>query len=171
MKRRRLPLNSFEDGTLKWLYLVRRIPVDRYDHRPSDLRELTRDFNGLTDRQDSSDEILHYMRTMRKKRLWVRFDGNHLRLSAIIGDKVAADKVPVLCKIYSEIGLGLDNYSYYREKLTELEKCFFEETGIKCQGPILVGALTELRKAGVLPKVGPTDKGEFNDFDAAEGIG
>src|SRR5689334_15691454 len=67
MRRKCIRLNPIEHSTLARLYEDRRIATDRYMHRPKDLRDLTNTFNGLTDRHDSPEDILHYMQTQRRR--------------------------------------------------------------------------------------------------------
>jgi hypothetical protein len=163
-------LNPVEHETLARLYLERRIATDRYMHRPNDLRELTCAFNGLTGREDTPEDVLHYMQTKRRRGgLWPTFDGTHRRLPVVLGRLVAPDHVEVLKALYTEFGVGAERFAQDRALSLELERRFFEETGQRKRGYVLGTAMMELRKEGSLPKLDPRPDG-FDDFEAVEGL-
>jgi len=161
-------LNPIEHETLERLYVERRIATDRYMHRPNDLRELSASFNGLTGREDTPEDILHYMQTQRRRRgLWPTLDGTHLRLPVVLGRLVDPDQVDVLKRLYPEFGVGAERFAQDRVLSLQLERRFFEETNQRKRGYVLGTAMMELRKEGAMPKLESRNDG-FNDFDAAE---
>jgi hypothetical protein len=171
-RKRCLQLNPFEHETLCGLYLARQIASDRYLHRPDDLRALTEAFCALTDRSDRPEEILHYLVSKRKQGKLPRHDGNHLRLPVVLGRSVDDEHVPVLIELYHEFGKGAETYGYDRALALQLERRFFERTGVRKRGILLATALMELRKDGQLPPLGPRpDHGGFTDFEQAEDAG
>jgi hypothetical protein len=170
-RRRAIRLNPSERATLEGLYLGRKIATDRYQHRPLDLSDLTNAFNGLTGRDDSPQEVLHYMRTNRKAGTWPTLNGSHRRLPTLLGELIADDLIPRLIEVYVSIGVAVDNFGHDLELATELERRFVEATGIRKPGILLATVLMELRKDSRLPKIGQhPDDGGFRDLDAAEGM-
>lgn len=169
-QRRSIRLNPFEHETLARLYLARRIATDRYMHRPNELRDLTADFNGLTGREDTPQEILHYMQTKRRsKNQWPKLNGTHIRLPLVLGRLVEPEHVEVLCRLYAEFECGPETFVQDRDMAVRLERRFEQATGIRKRGYVLATAMIELRKDGLLPKHGRRRRG-FDDFDAAESM-
>jgi len=170
MRRKCIRLNPIEHSTLERLYEDRLIATDRYMHRPNDLRDLTNTFNALTDRQDSPEDILHYMQTKRRRAgQWPTFDGNHRRLPVVLGNLIEAEFIPVLKTLYVEIGKGAEKFLHDRELGHLLERRFFEMTGVQKRAFVLATAMLELRKDGLMPNLPGLEK-PFNDFDQAEGM-
>ena len=170
MKRRNCTrLNPIEHDTLARLYEERLIATDRYMHRPGDLRDLTETFNGLTDREDTPEDVLHYMQTKRRKAgQWPTLDGNHRRLSVVLGNLIEPDFIDVLKALYTELGRGAEAFVQDRALALVLERRFFEITGVQKRAFVLATAMMGLRKDGMLPCIERRVQG-FNDFDAAEG--
>lgn len=170
-RRKCINLNPIEHDTLARLYVARRIATDRYMHRPDDLRDLTATFNGLCDRLDTPEEILHYMQTKRRtKDAWPTLDGTHLRLPVVLGRLIDPDHVLVLIELYTEFGKGAEAFVQDRELSVALERRFYERTGVRKRGYVLATAMLELRKDGQMPKHNRHDDG-FGDFGAAEDVG
>jgi hypothetical protein len=171
-RRKTINLNPFDHDTLARLYVVRRIATDRYMHRQDDLRDLTATFNGLTGREDTPEDILHYMQSKRRhKGKWPTLNGNHLRLPIVVGRLVDFDHLPVLAKLHLEFNVGPETFTHNRELARALECRFFEETGVRKRGYVLATAMIEFRKDGKLPKTGRRRDDGFTDFDAAEDAG
>jgi hypothetical protein len=170
-RRRTIKLNPIDHGTLAKLYVTRRIATDRYMNRPDDLRDLTDTFNGLTGREDTPEDILHYMQTKRRtKDAWPTLDGDHLRLPVVLGHLIEREHTETLKKLFLEFGRGVEAFTHEPDLARALEKRFAEETGVRNRGYVLATAMLELRKAGLLPTLGPREDG-FGDFDAAEDVG
>jgi hypothetical protein len=75
--RKSIRLLPEERGLLVQLYLRFRIPVDQYEGRPADSDAFVLEWHQLTGRRDTIGDLIHYMRTQRKQKLWVTLDGNH----------------------------------------------------------------------------------------------
>src|SRR4051794_23766406 len=60
-------LTPAEHEVLKRLYLEKKLGRDRYAQFPIELRDITGRFNGITSRNDSTNEICHYIRTQAKQ--------------------------------------------------------------------------------------------------------
>jgi hypothetical protein len=170
MRRKCIRLNPIEHSTLERLYVERLIATDRYMHRPKDLRDLTATFNALTDRQDSPEDILHYMQTKRRRAgEWPTLDGNHRRLPVVLGNLIEPEFIPVLKTLYVEIGKGAEKFLHDRDLGRLLERRFVETTGVNKRAFVLATAMLELRKDGVMPNL-PGQEKPFTDFDEAEGM-
>ena len=180
MKRRKaIRLSIDEHETLATLYIAKQIPIDRYDTRPSQLQDLTNSFNSLTERSDLPEEIMHYMRTRRKdnkgKLRWPKMGRNVLPAEDYEPESVPAEHLPALVRIYMSIArahdMGNDGFSYDPEVKQELQETFRAVTGINVLADVLLAVLRDLRKAGLLERLGdnPPPSG-FDDLDEAAGL-
>lgn len=169
-RRNCIRLNPIERETLARLYVERLIATDRYMHRPRDLKDLTDTFNALTGRDDTPEDVLHYMQTKRRRSgQWPTLDGNHRRLSVVLGNLIEADFIDVLKSLYTELKRGAEAFIQDRALGRVLERRFFEVTGVQKRAFVLATAMMELRKDGMMPTIERRDQG-FNDFDQAEGL-
>ena len=168
-RQKSIKLFEHERPLLIELYLRRRIPVDEYERRPEDKQALVDEWNQLTGRTDSTEGVMHYMRTQRKRGLWVRFDGDHEPSTPVI--ELSAEDGEVLVSIYTEnmalLGRGSDVLEYDSEISDLIAKEFFAITGRIVPPHQLVAKLTALRKRGLLPKVSkqPEEPMGFADID------
>src|SRR4051812_33920906 len=71
--RKSIALTEAENALLKRLYLRWGIPIDQYEKRPHDLAALLDTWNARSDRSDTTQDVMHYMKTRRKRGLWVTF--------------------------------------------------------------------------------------------------
>ena len=169
MKQRQksIRVNKSDRQALIALYCEHAIPIDQYDERRDELRELCDQWHALTGRQDAPTDVLHYMRTQRKNGRWVRLDGNHVKRPQ--HDEMSADDTELLVAIYREhassIELGSDAIGYDDEIADLIAKEFSAEAGRVVPASILVATLVALRKRGLLPKI------EKHVKDADEDIG
>lgn len=177
MSKRRKPirLDDHERDALIDLYVERAIPIDQYDERREELDRLRSSWARLTGRRNTSNDLLHYMRNARKNGKWVRLDGNHVKREPCI--ELSPEETEILVLIYREhvasISLGTDAIAYDDEIADLVAKEFAADTGRAVPGSDLIGALTALRKRGLLPKVerqhhDDEDMG-FDDIDLAAG--
>lgn len=169
-RRNCIRLNPIEHETLAWLYVERLIATDRYMHRQQDLKGLTATFNALTGREDTPEDLLHYMQTKRRRAgQWPTLDGNHRRLSVVVGNLIDTAFIDVLKDLYTELKHGAEAFMQDRVLGRLLERRFFEITGVQMRAYVLATAMMELRKDSMLPKLERRDPG-FKDFDQAEGL-
>lgn len=169
-RRNCIRLNPIERETLARLYVERLIATDRYMHRQRDLKDLTDTFNGLTGRDDTTEDVLHFMQTKRRRSgQGPTLDGNHRRLSVVLGNLIEADFTGVLKDLYTEFKRGAEAFIQDRVLGRALEQRFFEIAGVQKRAFVLATAMMELRKDGLLPKITRREQG-FNDFDQAEGL-
>lgn len=163
-KRKPLPLYEHEDRLLKERYLAWGIPIDQYEKLPADLLAFTRQWNKLSGRSDTPDEIHHYMRTRRKQKKWVRFNGKHKKQPPTV--VMSAEHTEALVDIFRDVvlvlGIGSDSIAYDGKLAGMIAKEFARRTGRLVPACDLVGKLTALRRRGLLPKVG-REPGEGED--------
>jgi hypothetical protein len=138
------------------MFLTWRIPVDQFDNRPEDLAHFVEVWNEATGRNDCGGDLVHYMKTQRKRGLWVRLDGNYVQAPELV--ELSADETEALVEIFYENVTLLDNgsdvLSYDEEIANLIAKEFFAATHKIVSSHHLVAKLTALRKRGLLPKVG-----------------
>jgi len=179
-KRKSIALTDDQHETLATLYVAKGIPVDRYETRPSHLRNLTENFNNLTERSDTPEEIFRYMRTRRKdskgRLRWPRLGKDILRDDDYVPDTVPLEHIATLIDTYVSIGRahgkGNDSFSYDPELKRELAETFRAKTGVAASAEVLLAILRDLRKAGLLERLELPDTPPpgFGDLDEAAGM-
>lgn len=178
-RRKTIPLFKHEDKLLRRLYVDTKIPTDQFERRPDDLANFVEIWNGLAERHDSVDDVLHYMRTKRKqtRRLpepWPTFDGAHERAPSLNG-LLSEHEWEVLREIYERLvlsrELGTDNLGHDEALCDELATSFAKRTRRCIPGLILSAAIMAKRKRKDWCKVGrkehKQDRG-FGDIDEIE---
>jgi hypothetical protein len=173
-RRKSIKLYPHEREFLVELYLKWRIPIDQFEGRPVDLDAFTATWAVHTGRNDTGGELIHYMRSQRKRGLWVKLEGDHLK--APERPDMTADEIEVLVAIFEDFvtsrNYGSDVLAYDDEITEEISREFFAQTGRTLPAHDVITRLTALRKRGLLPKVGklpkPTDAG-FDDIDQVPG--
>jgi hypothetical protein len=159
-------LFDHERSLLVKMYLERLIPIEQYEQRSTDLAGLVDEWRKLTGRSDSGGELIHYMRTQRKRGKWVRFDGAHL--GSPEAPEFSAEEIEVLVSIYDEdvaaMGIGSDVLGYEDELKVLVSKEFAARTGRIVAGDDLVAKLTALRKRGLLPKAADVPRAKDADI-------
>src|SRR5262245_45976841 len=93
-RRRSITLLAHEKRLLIVLYRRRRIPIDQFESRPDELAALTVEWHEQSGRKDTAGELLHYMRSQRKRGLWVRFDGAHKSVPTL--PEMSAEETEIL---------------------------------------------------------------------------
>ncbi len=172
IQRRSIKLFPHERPILVDLYLRRRIPIDQFEARPTELSTFTAEWNRLSGRNDAPVDLLHYLRTQRKRGLWVRLDGNYV--AGPPRADLTAEEAEVLVAIYqdhvADLARGSDVVTYDPEIAELLAKEFAAEAGRIIPAPQLIAKLTALRKRGLLPKAAEQPKRDddeigFEDID------
>jgi hypothetical protein len=164
-RRKSLRLVDHERELLVKLYLRWRIPVDQFEKRPRELAAFTGEWSTLSGRSDLATDVLHYMRTRRKRGLWVRFDGDHEAGPPCLD--LSAEETEILVAIYTEVTAlrsGSDEIGYDAEVQSLIAKEFAAETGRVVPVHELVAKLTALRKRGLLPPKDPHADGGVEGF-------
>lgn len=165
LRRMSIRLNEHERKLMVKLYLRWRIPIDQFDQRPEDKSEFVAEWNRLSKRRDDAADVIHYMKTQRKRNLWVKLENKCLPTPQVI--ELSAEETEILVRIFREnvtiLNYGSDVLSVDDELVQLIVKIFAEETGRFVPPHELVAKLTALRKRGLLSKV--EDQGTAKDDD------
>lgn len=174
-QRKAIGLSADEDRLLKELYIRWNIPIDQFEKRPHDLRALVDAFNAQSGRTDTTEDVMHFMKTRRKRGLWVKLGAGH-KTSPSLSGMLSAEEGEILIDIYNKdvaaMGLGSDVLSYTPEVSKLIAKEFALRTRHRVPAHVLIAKLTEMRKRGLLPKVEPKSKDDglgFSDIDDVAG--
>jgi hypothetical protein len=164
-----LRLAPDERDLLKHLYLRYKIPSDQYDRRPGDLRQFVREWNALSGRQDSGADLLHYIKTQRKQKLWVTFEeGDYLRQPFVELPDLSPEEWGVFDRLYKERNVASDNYSYSPTMVKQFAARLSGELRRTISPKDLLIMVIDRRKDGLLPLLEkPVDMG-FGDLDLVE---
>ena len=167
-------LNPADREVLVTLYLDRCLAIDPYEKRPKELRDLTDDFNDLTECSEHPEDILHYMRTQRKNGKWPRLGSTARKVSESLEEIISLEDSKKLEACYVKIGKihqkGNDSFAHDPELKRELEKEFMNSAGHYVHGSQLLAVLTKLRKAGNLETLKiekPGRREAFGDMEEA----
>ncbi len=162
IRHKSIKLLPHERALLVKMYLERRIPIEQYAKRPGEIDRLVEDWRKLTGRADKGGELVHYMRTQRKRGLWVTFDGEHMK--APKSAAFSAEDTEILVAIYTEdvaaMGVGADALGYEDELKALVAKEFATRTGRYVSGDEIDAKITDLRKRGLLPQTAHVPKAE-----------
>jgi len=160
LRRKSVQLDAHDRPLLVEQYLRWRIPVDQFEKRPDDLRRFVEEWHQTSARKDTGEELIHYMRTQRKRNKWVTFDGAHDTAPPL--PKLTAEETEILVRIYTEnvinMDCGSDVLAYEAEVAALIAKEFSLATNRVVPAHQLVAKLTALRKRGRLPKVGNKER-------------
>lgn len=169
--RRSITLTPDEEQLIRTMYYEARIPTDQYPRRPRRWRQFVAIWNEATSRDDSPEEVLHWLVTRRK-----RPDGRPGRLEAIGGDHkklqspgaeiLTEEQWEVLDAIYVEMGVGSDNFVFDPELKRRLVREFLRRTRVHVPATKLIAALIARRKGGFLARI---DDLGFRDIDQVGG--
>ena len=174
-KRRSLQLQPHDDTLLRTLYREFNITIDQYPQRPEDLTRFVQSWNNLSSRDDTAQDILHYM-ISKKKNL---FNGpGWEKLGRDAGGDFKSEKLDfsedqfkTFDLIYEDFQIASDNYALDAEVARRLQDEFARRTGRIVPPMILAAAMIRRRKDGVLatlrPKAQENDLG-FTDIDQVE---
>lgn len=157
-----------EDAFLRVLYREFNIPTDHYPHRPDELERLVESWNGMTGRNESSSDVLHYMITSRKNARWEKLGRNAINTPSIPLVSFSEEDLQHLDRIHEELQIASDRYALDPEAAKRLQEVFAQRTGRVVPAMSLASAMIKRRKAGGLatlrPKSSDQDLG-FSDID------
>jgi hypothetical protein len=147
-----------DDGHLiRHLYLADRIPIDQYEKRPADLVGFVAKWNRLSGRDDSVSDVLHYMRTARKRGKWPRLNGDHERCPEIPEEVLTASQWVALREVYASTclaqGVGSDSISHDEELAKQIADEFAKCTGLIRDPRYLLALLMQKRKQKQLKRL------------------
>lgn len=156
-RRKSIRLRPDEDDLLRQRYLARRIPVDQYEKRPDELAGFVAEWNRLGERDDSTSDVLHYMRNKRKCGKWPTLEGEHRRSPAVPEDVLTEEQWSHLESSYATTcmarGLGSDAISHDEDLAKNFANDFAGRTGLIRDPRYLLTLLMQRRKRKLLPKV------------------
>jgi hypothetical protein len=172
LRRMSIKLLAHERLLLIEQFLRWRIPIDQFENRPNELREFTSEWNSSSKRNDAGYELVHYMRTQRKRGLWVKLEDGYAAPPPL--PELTAEETEILVGIFNDnvtiLESGSDILAYEDDVAQMVAKDFMIHAGRFVPAHQLVAKLTALRKRGLLPKVGERSKPEgrgFTDIDQA----
>lgn len=164
-RRKSIKLLGHERSALVKLYLRWRIPTDQFERRAEEWDKFTKEWNRVSHRKDSRGEVLHYMRTQRKRGLWVTLDGDHTEVPDL--QDFTPEETDLLVKLFEEnvtpLDCGSDALAYELDLAEMLSREFADMTGRIVPANQLVAKITAIRKRGLLPKLGSRDKDRPKD--------
>lgn len=170
-KRKSIRVQAHEKKALIHLYSEAAIPIDQYEQRVEELSQLNQDWQKITGREDSDQDVLHYMRSQRKQGKWVKLNGKHTKKPKAMD--FSPEETEILVKLFetnmADCELGSDNLAYDCELAAAMAKEFSIEIGRLVPPHELATKLTAIRKRGLLPRVAKENSsGEeigFEDID------
>lgn len=171
--RKTIKLEPDEERLLRTMYYGALVPTDQYSRRPAFWRGFTAIWNNATERDDSREEVLHWLVTRRKRphgrsgRLEA-IGESHKRLCSLDPDVLTKEQWETLAKIYREINVGSDNFVFDVKLSKRLVELFLESTGEHVPATTLVAALIARRKDGFL---GHIDHSGLSSKDGDIGFG
>jgi hypothetical protein len=167
-----LRLSADEDRALRVLYRSFAVTTDNLLRLPAVGRDLVSQFNALTGRDDSIEDVVHYMFTRRKKKQWEKLGRVQSPEEAYEAVKLDAEHWPHIDAIYEELQIASDNFAFDDELATKFAKEFAKRTGKIIPPMVLAAAVIARRKSAGLktlkPKRDDDDLG-FADIDQVAG--
>lgn len=167
---------SHEKQALVDLYIEKAVPIDQFEERQNDLRELCDSWNQVTGRSDTPEDVLHYMRTQRKVGKWIKLGSNHVKRERklVLNAEEKEMLVAIVHENMSLLGCGTDEIAYDPEIAAALVKEFSLAAGRIVLPGDLIAEVTAIRKRGLLPRIeGVRDSNGgsvgFGDIDQAVG--
>ncbi|MBL9123136.1 MAG: hypothetical protein JNG90_05850 [Planctomycetaceae bacterium] len=152
-RRYAIALSKSEDASLRQLYVLFRIPDGQYKKRPEDLELFVTTWNYSSGRNDSSDDLLHYIETQRKQKRknWPRFEGTHRRCASACG-LLSIEEDSLLRQIWKDemipLGIGTDSAAHDPALVATLEEKFCAAVGRIIPGMVLMAYIEAHRKRG-----------------------
>ena len=163
-KKRKIQLTTFEDSVLRDLYRHFRVPDGQFRKRPAFASHFMSVWNEATGRDDTLGEVLHYIVTLRKQKMWVTFDGEHRRMQGQGRVELPAKVAEIIDGEYAAMGIGSDNFAFELRLVDRIHQRLIKELGYHIPRHRLVTAIIDRRKAGRLPKAGGDGGGPDGDI-------
>lgn len=159
---------THEDKVLRDLYSQANIPTDQYPHRQDDLDNLVDSWNLICGRDESTSDLLHYMVTKRKKKLWVTLGRTNCERLENIRAGLSEHELKILDTIHEELQIASDRFALDSELSDTLQKEFAKRTGRIFPPMMLAAAMIRRRKVGALATLKPSKSvpdSPFADID------
>lgn len=166
--RRALQLSADEKEALKMLYVAVGVTTDNLPRVPDILQALADDFNALTDRNDSKEDLLHYMITRRKKKDWPKIGrGKQPEDAGMVLDLDVEDWQHIDA-IYEELQIPSDNFAFDEQLATKFAHEVAKRTTKVLPPMLLAAAIVTRRKRARLATLKPRPSDNdlaFRDID------
>jgi hypothetical protein len=146
MRRKSIKLQPHDDNLLRQLHRASKVPVDQWAQRPRFLSRFTNEWNNLSGRHDSGDDIRHYIITQRKRNKWFRFGDDYDRLKSPGDETFTSKEWDALRIAYVEMNVGRDRFAADGNLRDELAEKFHERTGRYVSGERLYAAVMAQQK-------------------------
>lgn len=163
-----LRLNNEEDHALRVLYRSFGVTTDNLIRMPAIAKTLVNQFNALTDRSDSVEDVVHYMFTRRKKKQWEKLGRVPAPAEAYEAVHLDAEHWPHVDAIYEELQIASDNFAFDDELSKKFAAEFAKRTGKIIPPMVLGAAVIARRKSAGLTTLKPKKSGDdlgFADID------
>jgi hypothetical protein len=157
-------LDPADKQTLEGLYVNECVATDQLRRDPATLARITRTFNQLTGRDDSSSDLLAYMINRRKEKDWPRLEGNAKRFEPVT-DLLTDEQLEVLRGIYVTLDVPSDQYICRVQLGRRIADLFHASTSARFPAQLLVAVIVAKRKRGLWVRI----RGVFDDLDQALG--
>jgi hypothetical protein len=160
MNRKTIKLLPHDDDLLRQLHRASRVPVDQWAQRPKFLARFIEKWNSLSGRNDTADEIRHYILTKRKAKKWFRFGDEYDRMRSPGEEDFTEVEWAALRAACAEMNVGRDQFATDENLRDELADRFYRRTGRRVWGDALYAAAMAMQKhsANHWPKVNRNPK-------------
>jgi len=169
MLRKTIKLLPSEDHTLRELHRASRIPVDQWAQRPRFAARFVENWNGVTGRHDTLDEVRHYIISKRKQAKWFKFGDDFDKLRSPGEEDFTPSEWEALRAAYLEMNVGRDQYAADGDLRDKLADLFRANSGRYVSGERLYAAIMaqQKHKQNGWPPVGPNPPAGrgFGDID------
>ena len=132
------------------LYLHYAVPTDQLRRKPAVLSAIQAAFCNMTGVLVGSAELLRYMINRRKNQDWPRLGGRAHRFPQALGTLGEGHR-SLLCDLYERLGVTSDELLLRPKLAGKLVEAFASEAGRILPVHVLVPAVLQLRKRGLLP--------------------
>ncbi len=157
-------LDQADKQTLEGLYVAHGVATDQLRRDPATLSVITRTFNQLTGRDDSSSDLLSYMMNRRKEADWPRLGSAAKRFEPVT-ELLTDEQLEALRRIYVTMDIPSDQYMCRNTLARRIADMFEASTGVRISAQVLVAVIVAKRKRGLWVRI----RGAFGDLDQALG--
>lgn len=145
-------LDPADKEILEGLYLTHCVATDQLRRDPRTLTIITRTFNQMTGRDESSNDLLSYMMNRRKDADWPRL-GNQAKRFEPVTELLTEAQLEVLRHIYVTMDIPSDQYVCRATLSHRIADLFQAGTGVSVSPQTLVAIIVAKRKRGVWVRI------------------
>jgi hypothetical protein len=157
-------LDQADKQTLEGLYVAHGVATDQLRRDPTTLSVITRTFNQLTGRDDSSSDLLSYMMNRRKEADWPCLGSSAKRFEPVT-ELLTDEQLEALRRIYITMDIPSDQYMCRNALARRIADLFHASTRAKVSPQVLVAVIVAKRKRGLWVRI----RDAFGDLDQALG--